>query len=246
MTLLGCTDNIAVAPVDDSPVSRIKYPAMAAHRGGAQVNPEETVAAFKRIVEDYPGMVLEMDVRGLGDGSLVMWHDDAIDRLADGGKTGKLTDLTREDWEKLKVIDPSGGPSQPAAFLEDVLDEFGGTDVVLMIECKYRKGREKIVEMVWPYRDQVILATFNDTDASIFARTNEINGQHLVSSLTPYVEGSQCVAVKHDNITAQVVEDVHAMGAYLWAWTVDTQKEIDALIKLGVDGIITNDPRLTV
>ncbi len=248
MSVLGSAEDVAVRPVDRGPVSRIKYPALAAHRGGAAVLPEETIVAFRQIVKDYPGMVLEMDVRALGDGSLVMWHDDSIDRLAVGGKTGLLKDLTRKEWESLWVKHPLGGPPAPAVFLQDVLDEFGGTDVVLMIETKWWPARDQIIEMVWPYRDQVILATFRDSHADIFARTNGINAQHLFSMNldAPYTPGAQCIAINYRAITQQVVTDVHATGAYLWAWTVDDQSTIDWLIGIGVDGIITNDPRLTV
>lgn len=246
--LLGASEDLRIYPVDRSPVARIKYPALAAHRGGAMIHPEETIAAFKQTVRDYPGMVLEMDVRALGDGSLVMWHDDSIDRLAVGGKKGLLKDLVREDWEDLWVKHPLGGQPAPAAFLQDVLDEFGGSDVVLMIETKWWPARDQIIDMVWPYRGQVILATFRDSHAEVFGRTEGINGQHLFSMNldAPYAAGSQCIAVNYRAITKKVADDVHAMGAYLWAWTVDDKPTIDRLLNMGVDGFITNDPRLTV
>ena len=37
---------------------------------------------------------------------------------------------------------------------------------------------------------------------------------------------------------------VHAAGGHLYAWTVDDPAQIVRLEALGVDGVITNDPRL--
>lgn len=248
MALLGRAEHVAAPKKTVTPVDSIQYPAIAAHRGGATVHPESTVEAFRAIVRDYPGMVLEMDVHALSDGTLVVWHDTTIDRLAEGGKTGNVGDLTRKDWENLWVKHPQGGRSAPAAFLNDVLEEFGGTGVVLMIELKHRKSIDRLIEAVWAYRDQVILCAFHSYDAGRFSRTDGINGQHLFSEKinTAFAPGAQCIAVNYRTMTPEIVKDIHAANAYAWAWTVNDQPTIDRMLAMGVDGIITDDPRLTV
>jgi glycerophosphoryl diester phosphodiesterase len=40
------------------------------------------------------------------------------------------------------------------------------------------------------------------------------------------------------------VRHIHAAGGELYAWTVDDAARIARLEALGVDGVITNDPRL--
>lgn len=45
-------------------------------------------------------------------------------------------------------------------------------------------------------------------------------------------------------VTARLVRAVHDAGGELYAWTVDEPRRIRALEALGVDGVITNDPRL--
>jgi len=42
----------------------------------------------------------------------------------------------------------------------------------------------------------------------------------------------------------RLVEAVHDEGGQLYVWTVDHPERIDRLEALGVDGVITNDPRL--
>lgn len=45
-------------------------------------------------------------------------------------------------------------------------------------------------------------------------------------------------------ISPRLVERCHAVGAAVWAWTVNDTDVIESVAALGVDGIITDDPRL--
>jgi glycerophosphoryl diester phosphodiesterase len=47
-------------------------------------------------------------------------------------------------------------------------------------------------------------------------------------------------------VSRRLVDDVRAAGGQLYVWTVDDAKWIAKLDALGVDGVITNDPRLFV
>jgi glycerophosphoryl diester phosphodiesterase len=44
--------------------------------------------------------------------------------------------------------------------------------------------------------------------------------------------------------SAELVRAVHAEGGEVYVWTVDESKRIELLDSMGVDGVITNDPRL--
>jgi glycerophosphoryl diester phosphodiesterase len=45
-------------------------------------------------------------------------------------------------------------------------------------------------------------------------------------------------------VSRRLVSAVHGAGGELYVWTVDDARRIQALEALGVDGVITNDPRL--
>jgi glycerophosphoryl diester phosphodiesterase len=45
-------------------------------------------------------------------------------------------------------------------------------------------------------------------------------------------------------VSRGLVHAVHEAGAELYVWTVDDAAQIARLGALGVDGVITNDPRL--
>ncbi len=48
----------------------------------------------------------------------------------------------------------------------------------------------------------------------------------------------------HPIVSAEAVEAAHALDLELNAWTVDTSERIAELAEIGVDGIVSNDPRL--
>lgn len=56
--------------------------------------------------------------------------------------------------------------------------------------------------------------------------------------------GAHAIWVYHPLITARLAEAVHSVDAELIAWTVDDASRIAALVGMGVDGIVSNDPRL--
>jgi glycerophosphoryl diester phosphodiesterase len=45
-------------------------------------------------------------------------------------------------------------------------------------------------------------------------------------------------------VSPALLRAVHAAGGELWVWTVDDRPRVEELAALGVDAIITNDPRL--
>jgi len=54
------------------------------------------------------------------------------------------------------------------------------------------------------------------------------------------------VWVYHPIVTPKAVEVAHEIGVELMAWTVDDSGRMRELLEMGVDGIVSNDPRLFV
>ena len=68
--------------VENNPfiVEKGGLPMIAAHRGGGDCNPENTMMAFRRAVSDYNVDIIESDLYLTKDGYLVYNHDDYIDK----------------------------------------------------------------------------------------------------------------------------------------------------------------------
>src|SRR5699024_8396634 len=241
-SLLASVFTVASRSEDTGPAVNIDYPTIAAHRGGMTIYPENTLTAFKKVRDNHAGQPIEFDVRGLKDGTLVINHDATIDRTSTA--TGKLSDLTRSQWAKVRINNPQGG-TVPATTLDEVLAEFGGTDVVMVPELKDETVTDKFIEAFWPYRDQVIVQSFNSAIVSRLVRTG-FKTLQLANSPTSLVPGVYAVGYSHSNITHKAVDDAHKAGVTVWAWTVNNQNRIDELMNMEVDAVMTNNPNLTV
>ena len=94
-------------------------PLLVAHRGGAALAPENTMAAFRQAVDLWDADMLEMDVRLTADDRLVVLHDPTVDRTTDG--TGPIRELS---WADARALDagfrfrapraPDGPPERAA------------------------------------------------------------------------------------------------------------------------------------
>jgi glycerophosphoryl diester phosphodiesterase len=60
------------------------------------------------------------------------------------------------------------------------------------------------------------------------------------------IRAGGCEAIMSHQIlvSRRLVRAVHDAGGQLYVWTVDDASKIRALEAVGVDGVITNDPRL--
>ena len=108
-------------------------PLLIAHRGGAGLAPENTLAAFKNAVDSWGTDMLEMDVRSTKDGEMVVVHDATVDRTTDG--TGRVSDLAYAQLQDLdagfKFEGPEGNPpfrgrGVKIPRFEEVLEEMPG------------------------------------------------------------------------------------------------------------------------
>jgi glycerophosphoryl diester phosphodiesterase len=84
-----------------APLPHLRWPiAVIAHRAGAGIAPENTLAAIRQAIRlraDY----VELDVRTTKDGAFVIMHDSRVDRTTDGH--GAVRDLTLAEIRALHV-----------------------------------------------------------------------------------------------------------------------------------------------
>ena len=105
---------------------------IASHRGGAQCWPENSRLAFRQSTA-LPVEFVEFDIHRSRDGVLVVHHDPALGRTAEG--TGAIADL---DWEKLRQVQLIGTDSETIPTLGEVLDILGPSPLEPRIELKNR------------------------------------------------------------------------------------------------------------
>ena len=85
------------------------YILVAAHRGDWRNAPENSIHSLRLAIEMHVDIV-EADVRKTKDGTLIIMHDDHIDRTTSGN--GKVEDLTWDDLKQVTLRQGHGGPTE--------------------------------------------------------------------------------------------------------------------------------------
>ena len=114
-----------------------------AHRGyyDPPLIPENSMAAFRRAVEH--GVGVEFDVHMIADGSLVIFHDDELERMT--GVKGQIEDYDITNLRKLRL----SGTDEMIPTFDELLDLFEDTGLPLMVEIKPAGGNHyKLAEAV--------------------------------------------------------------------------------------------------
>ena len=264
ISLVGCAAD--VKPF----VASLQAPVHIAHRGGAALYPENTLVAFEMALEvDRTGM-LEMDVHATADGVLVIHHDDTVDRTTDG--SGPIHAFTLEELRQLDAgyrftadegeTYPYRGQGVQIPTLEEVLEVF--PDALMSIEAKQIKPSlvADLTALIEAHDrvESVMLTSFDDaTIEAIVDQLPEVavnfgeNAtrcavfQHVLQSGWGSCPLGDVLTVPPSSsgipvITDRLLSSAHGRGIPVFAWTIDDPVEMEELLAMGVDGIMTDRP----
>ncbi len=212
------------------------------HRGAAGHAPENTLAAIRKGIAlgvDFA----EIDIRRTADGRLVVLHDATVNRTTNG--KGRIDRLRLQDVEKLDAGDGEHIPT-----FEEVLKMATGK-TGLMVELKIRGAAQQTVESVRKagFKNPVIYASFlhdelthirkADPDASLMVLFGSLS-RASVSRAIKY--GSSYVGLPHNKATGPRVNSFHRAGLRIFVYTANDPDDIQRVLSLGVDGVISNFP----
>lgn len=246
-------------------------PLVIAHRGSSSIEPEHTLGAYQRAIEDGADGV-ECDVRLTADRHLVCVHDRRVDRTSDGaGVVSALELATLEglDWGSWKKAHPDETelPQRDKTqlltlreLIRTVLKVDRPLDLVIETKhpTRYSGDVERVLvetlgefDLLRPGRINVRLMSFSSLAVQRMARlAPELERVHLmdlpttlrfVDSLPPNV---QIVGTRIAIIRRfpGFIKRQHSFGHQVHVWTVDDPADVQLCIDLGVDAIITNRP----
>lgn len=217
-----------------------------AHRGASAVAPENTLAAF-RLASDLGADGVELDVRATADGQLVVIHDAAVDRTTDG--TGAIAALT---FAQVRAVDAGRkfGPAfagERVPLLSEVLEAARGR-LLVDIEVKAPGIEPALVDLIRQMKmaDSVLITSF-DLQVVSHARAlaPEIPAGLLQPAAHPQVAVQLGVAAYLPEIgalTADVMTLCRRHRLRVIPWTVRTEDQARHALRLGVDGMIADDP----
>ena len=228
-----------------------------AHRGGANLFPENTMAAYEGATALGCQAIEAGDLQLTADGVLVAMHDATVDRTTTG--CGNVSDHTLPGIRTLKVDASAwlGGQwaDQPVPTFDEILDRIGGT-VVLVPESKSvgTATTLAIIDAVTAraLQHSVIVQSFRLDEIALISAA----GIAALYLMDPGIEvkpsaiveaGASFVGLNKDAPDlASLVAGLQAVGLRVLAWTVDTQNDCDEAMAAGCDGVFTNEPLYAV
>jgi glycerophosphoryl diester phosphodiesterase len=243
------------------PPARFAYldaptPLAMAHRGGAIEHLENTMPAFQACV-DLGYRYLETDVQVTADGVLVAFHDPSLERVT--GQSGRIDSQTWAQVSEARI-----GGREPIVRLEDLLAAW--PDVRFNLDIKAAGVLAPLVRLVHRLKvaDRICLGSFSDAR---IAAARRLFGPTVCTSLgprgvaalrlssySPRAAGlvrmpAGCAQVPlqlggRALVDERFVSAAHARGLQVHVWTVDDPVEAEAMLDLGVDGIMTDRPAM--
>jgi glycerophosphoryl diester phosphodiesterase len=245
-------------------------PQVFAHRGGCDLGPENTIAAFD-IGMSTGADGLELDVHCSADGVVVVHHDETLDRTTDGkGPIAARTahELGRLDagyWFKRGDQYPFRGLRIGVPTLREVLARYRGVPTIIEIKVFTAAMGEAVAEEIRRADaiDYVCVAGYGLASARA-ARAAlpgvATSGAQPEVRLAVYRSMLRCPVRRAAYQTYQVpewaeairlvtprfVRHAHSAGLKVQVWTVDDEADMRRLLEWGVDGLISNRPDLAV
>ena len=226
-------------------------PLVYAHRGGAALRPENTIAAFDHgLACGADG--LEFDVHLSRDGVVVIHHDETLDRTTRG--RGRVADHTAAELEALDV---------PA--LRDVLARY--PDIPLIVELKVNAAElaRRVIDLLreagavertslGSFHYGALQAAREYEPALRTGSSQEETRWALYRSWVGWPLGRPAYRefqVPERSGLTKIVSRRFIAYAHAWSlpvkvWTVNDPEDMRRLVDWGVDALITDRPDLAV
>ncbi len=224
-----------------------------AHRGGALENAENTKLAFSAATA-LGYRFIETDVQATADGVVLVFHDDTLDRMTDGA--GTISHLPHSEVRQARIEG-----TEPIMTLEEALLEF--PDTRFNIDIKTDHALEPTLALVekMDCLDRICLASFSNVRLQVLRKRF---GPRVCSGASPRDVSAlkfgswgvpnqgapaDCaqVPVRQFGVTIvarRFVAHCNARNIAVHVWTIDEEAEMRRLIRLGVNGIMSDRPSL--
>lgn len=231
-----------------------------AHRGASGYAPENTMEAFEKAIE-MGAEGFELDVQMTKDGELVVTHDEEISRVSDG--CGRVVNLSLEELRRLDFSQPKPGFGRcRIPLLSEVLELARDRGIVVNCElknsvCPYSGMEERVLALVerLGMNEQIWYSSFNHysmlhlRQLNPGAKTGLLYGDSILYEPWYYGLRAGVQALHpdfHTLLLANVVPASHQNGLRIHTWTVNKPENMERMLEIGVDAIITNYPDLAV
>jgi glycerophosphoryl diester phosphodiesterase len=254
----------------DHPALRGPLPLTFAHRGGAGLWPENTLEAFRGAVA-VGSTHLETDLRMTRDGEIVVMHDARLERTTNGSgevSAHTLAELKRLDAGHHFSPDGKAFPYRGRGVTIPTFAELvaAAPSVRFNVEIKERGPFDlprALVEFIDRHglAERIVVAAERHQLVRDFRRLSAgrvptsasrreclqfwfASRLRLTAALRPAYQALQ-IPVRAGNVTIltpRLLDAAHRAKLAVHVWTIDDPIEMQALLDLGVDGLMSDYP----
>ena len=248
-------------------------PRVVAHRGDSAFFPENTLEAF-RSAASLGIDVIETDVHLTADGEIVIWHDPTLERNTDGKGTIEshtLAELKRYDAGYTFTAD--GGRSYPfrgkgvrLATLSEALEACPEERFNIDLKSQEPDIVDRFLSVIRAHKAErrICVASFHYGNLKrLRSAAPDILTSITTKEVVPLVLRGKMgllprsfdrkiifqIPVRQYGITVvneRFVREMHKRGAVVMVWTINEEEEMRRLYSMGVDTIMTDNPRLLI
>jgi len=223
------------------------------HRGGDEVETENTLEAFKYSA-DLGFVFMETDVQATKDGHVVIFHDSNLKRMA--GIKKKISQLNLEEVKSIELLNGGKIP-----LLSETLESF--PSLRFNIDIKTEDALEETVKIVKRMNslDRVCLASFS---SKRLKKIRELSGPNACTSSGQMdifkmicnsigfnfeAVASDCAQIPLSQwglpvLTRRFLDVAQKQNKLVHIWTIDDEQTMYDLIDFGVQGLMTDKPSI--
>jgi glycerophosphoryl diester phosphodiesterase len=238
-------------------------PAIAAHRGGAALWPENSLTAFRGALGLGVDLV-ECDVHQTRDGEVLVVHDPTLERTTTG--CGAVRDLA---WAELATVTVRGTPGERVPRLAELLALIRPARAGLLLEIKtdpedvrYAGIEERVLALLGAAGvadrttvmafDWAILERFRALAAPVrltgllARRGAERLGGVGAAAARVRALGADDLGIERTLLAPAAVRAARDAGLTIGVWTVNDPEDLGRALETGVDYVTTDRPDLAL
>lgn len=225
----------------------LQKPVTVSHRGVDQQNGvQNTISALKKTSKEHPDYI-EMDVQETKDHQFIVLHDENLKNLAGVNKGPE--DLTLNQLKHLTVKE--NGYRDHLASFDDYLDEADKLHQKLIVEFKDTSSTKSDFVKNFSQRYETKLRKnhhmIHSLDYDFIQESKkdmpDVPANYILSFNLSGVPKSSAdgFTMEYTTLNDTFIDDAHFENKKVFAWTVNDPDDMDKMIFLGTDGIITDD-----
>lgn len=186
---------------------------LAAHRGTDKSwddQAENSIGALKKLI-NHGTLMAEIDLAGLKDDTLIIFHDGVWDEISTG--KGPIASTTKADLEKILLISRAGKPTadRPPLF-SDIL-KTAKNKMYLEIDFKSSADTKAVIKAIRDagMADQVLLIAYT---AKAAANLERLAPEMLRSNPTDAIQNTHAVWLGYDVANGTTSKDMKSKGNF--------------------------------